>query len=65
MNQTACGQPEFLRRGRPPLGEDALRSSVSVSLPVRVHEQLITIANRRGVSLSKLLRDLILARVRP
>jgi macrodomain Ter protein organizer (MatP/YcbG family) len=52
------------RRGRPSLGEQAMTSIVSVSLPSLLHDRLIAMANKRGVPLSKMVRQMILAHLR-
>jgi hypothetical protein len=52
------------KRGRPRV-ENALRSCVTVSLPERVHDQLIATAQVKRMSVSALVRDLILSHQRP
>jgi hypothetical protein len=50
-------------RGRPRLDDRvALRSTVSVSLPTPVHDRLIELANKYGMSVSELARSMILSR---
>lgn len=51
-------------RGRPRLEDDrALRSTVSVSMPAPLHDQLIRLAERRGTSVSALARAIITLRL--
>lgn len=69
MNETTCGPSEIqfrpiVRRGRPSLGDAALRSNVSVCLPEPLHDRLIRLANERGVSVSQVVRQMILAHLR-
>jgi len=53
-----------VKRGRPRIEDErALRSIVSVSVPLHVHDRLIRLAERRGTSVSALARDMITCRL--
>lgn len=56
MSQPAV--PLTRKRGRPRVPEP--RSSVSAWLPARVHDRLIAVAHRQDVSVSALVRKLII-----
>jgi hypothetical protein len=56
---------ERRRRGRPPLRDDeALRSFVTVAVPVPVHDRLIEVARMNRVSVPEFIRDLIISKLR-
>lgn len=54
------------KRGRPKKDDaSALRGTVTVCLPIAIHERLIRLARRRSISLSGLVRAIISTRTHP
>lgn len=59
---TEASMNEARRRGRPPAQERY--SSVSTWVPTRYHDRLIDMANQRGMSVSGLVKQIIVLRLR-
>ncbi len=52
------------RRGRPPVTEKRLDDMVSTRLPAAQYQQLTKLADLREISLSTLVRELLVLRLR-
>jgi hypothetical protein len=63
MTQDPSDRP-LPRRGRPPVTEKRLDDMVSTRLPAAQYQQLTKLADLREISLSTLVRELLVLRLR-